>query len=98
MRRLTIPEGYRPSLNLVETERAIKQCKDLFESELAALLKLTRVSAPLFVLPQTGLNDNLNGVERPRYVQGNVFGHSEHHDDKPAPLKQLRGHGPDGRG
>ena len=48
MRRLTIPEGYRPSLNLVETERAIKQCKDLFESELAALLKLTRVSAPLF--------------------------------------------------
>lgn len=65
MRRLTIPDGYRPSLNLVETERAIKHCKDLFESELAALLKLTRVSAPLFVLPQTGLNDNLNGVERP---------------------------------
>ena len=65
MRRLTIPDGYRPRLNLVETERAIKHCKDLFENELAALLKLTRVSAPLFVLPQTGLNDNLNGVERP---------------------------------
>ena len=65
MRRLNIPDGYRPSLDLQETERAIKKCKDLFESELASVLKLTRVSAPLFVLPETGLNDNLNGVERP---------------------------------
>jgi len=62
---LTIPEGYSPRLNLRETEVAIKELKDRFERELAANLRLTRVSAPLFVLPETGLNDNLNGVERP---------------------------------
>ena len=65
MRRFILPPAYRPSLNLQETERAIKKCKDLFESELAAALRLTRVSAPLFVRPETGLNDNLNGIERP---------------------------------
>ena len=59
------PQHYEPVLDLYETEIAIKKCKDLFESELAAALKLTRVSAPLFVSPETGLNDNLNGYERP---------------------------------
>ena len=56
--------SYQPVLNLLETEIAIKFIKDTFEKELAKALKLTRVSAPLFIFPETGLNDNLNGVER----------------------------------
>ena len=56
---------YESALNLIETEVAIKFIKDTFERELAKALKLTRVSAPLFVQPETGLNDNLNGYERP---------------------------------
>lgn len=56
---------YKSKLNLLETEIAIKQIKDFFESDLAKTLDLTRVSAPLFVTPESGLNDNLNGVERP---------------------------------
>ncbi len=63
--RLQIPTGYHPKMSLFETERAIKELKDYFQRELAGELNLTRVSAPLFVLPETGLNDNLNGVERP---------------------------------
>ena len=55
---------YVSKLNLLETESAIKFVKDEFEKELAKALNLTRVSAPLFVEPSTGLNDNLNGVER----------------------------------
>jgi len=60
-----IVKAYKPSLNIRMTEVAIKQTKDYFENELAKELNLTRVSAPLFVNPETGLNDNLNGVERP---------------------------------
>lgn len=55
---------YKSTLDLLETEIAIKFIKDTFEKELAKSLKLTRVSAPLFVFPETGLNDNLNGYER----------------------------------
>ena len=55
---------YKSKLGLLETEKAIKFVKDEFEKELAKALNLTRVSAPLFVEPSTGLNDNLNGVER----------------------------------
>lgn len=62
---LKIPQGYEPYLNIRETEVAIKMIKDYFETRLAEELNLTRVSAPLFVRPETGLNDNLNGVERP---------------------------------
>ena len=65
MSQITIPEGYRPLLNLKDTQIAIKQVKDFFQRELAAELNLKRVSAPLFVSPDSGLNDNLNGVERP---------------------------------
>jgi aspartate--ammonia ligase len=65
MKNLMKPEGYKSSLNIRMTEVAIKQTKDFFENELAKELNLTRVSAPLFVKPETGLNDNLNGVERP---------------------------------
>jgi aspartate--ammonia ligase len=56
---------YRPNMTIRETEVAIKAIKDLFEQTLAEVMNLTRVSAPLFVRPETGLNDNLNGVERP---------------------------------
>lgn len=62
--RLLIPEGYTSPLSLMESQRAIKKIKDYFQQELAYGLKLRRVSAPLFVDPMTGLNDNLNGVER----------------------------------
>ena len=55
---------YTSKLNLLETEIAIKYIKDNFERLLSTKLFLTRVSAPLFVLPETGLNDNLNGFER----------------------------------
>lgn len=57
-------EAYQSKLNLIETEVAIKFVKDTFEKYLAKELCLTRVSAPLFVEPESGLNDNLNGVER----------------------------------
>jgi aspartate--ammonia ligase len=63
-KRFVIPKNYKPNMSLKETEVAIKACKDLFERQLARELNLTRVSAPLFVLPDTGLNDNLNGVEK----------------------------------
>lgn len=63
--KLQLPKGYETKLDLMETEIAIKKLKDYFESALAYELNLTRVSAPLFVKPETGLNDNLNGVERP---------------------------------
>jgi aspartate--ammonia ligase len=62
---LTIPKDYRPLLNVKQTEQGIKLVKDSFEAGLAAELKLTRVTAPLFVLKGTGINDDLNGVERP---------------------------------
>lgn len=63
--RLVVPQGYQPGMSIKETEIAIKFIKDHFERILAEELNLTRVSAPLFVNPGTGLNDNLNGIERP---------------------------------
>lgn len=57
--------SYKAKLNLIETEIAIKKVKDFFQANLAKELDLLRVSAPLFVTPKSGLNDNLNGVERP---------------------------------
>ena len=65
MEHLIIPEGYEPALNLHDTQIAIKTVKDFFQDLLAKQLNLLRVSAPLFVDPASGLNDNLNGVERP---------------------------------
>lgn len=64
MSKLIIPENYRSILGPEETQRAIKRIKDHFQKELAKNLNLGRVSAPLFVFPETGLNDNLNGYER----------------------------------
>ena len=63
--RLTIPEDYRPALSVLEIEEAIKSIKDHFQSNLAESLNLVRVTAPLFVRSGTGVNDDLNGVERP---------------------------------
>ena len=65
MGTIYIPEGYKSPQSIKETEKAIKEVKDYFERALADALNLTRVSAPLFVKPESGLNDNLNGVERP---------------------------------
>ena len=65
MSNLIIPGDYHPELNLHDTQIAIKTVKDFFQSLLAERLNLTRVSAPLFVDPESGLNDNLNGIERP---------------------------------
>lgn len=61
---LIIPEQYKSSLGVIQTQQAIKELKDYFEQRLSEELKLTRVSSPLFVLPETGTNDNLNGVEK----------------------------------
>ena len=65
MEHLVIPANYRSELNLYETQEAIKTIKDFFQQALSEQLTLLRVTAPLFVTPQSGLNDNLNGVERP---------------------------------
>lgn len=64
MSKLFIPKGYKPSLDLRETEMGIQMIKDFFQQNLSAELRLRRVTAPLFVLQGTGLNDDLNGVER----------------------------------
>ena len=65
MSKVIIPESYSSFLSLRQTQYAIKKVKDFFERDLATQLNLIRVSAPLFVDPESGLNDNLNGVERP---------------------------------
>lgn len=65
MEQIKIPDGYHADLNLHDTQVAIKTVKDFFQNTLAKRLNLLRVSAPIFVDPATGLNDNLNGVERP---------------------------------
>ena len=65
MSKLQIPEHYRSFLTLKETEFAIRYVKTFFQQQLSQVLQLARVSAPLFVYPETGLNDDLNGVERP---------------------------------
>ncbi len=63
--KTTIPQGYKSPLSVYDTQKAISLLKRLFEDRLGALLNLYRVSAPLFVDKESGLNDNLNGYERP---------------------------------
>ena len=65
MENLKIPKKYESSLDLHDTQVGIKTVKDFFQGMLATRLNLQRVTAPLFVTPESGLNDNLNGVERP---------------------------------
>ncbi len=62
---MIIPQNYKQSLDLRRTQEAIKFVKDTFQLKLASALNLNRVTAPLFVRPETGINDNLNGTERP---------------------------------
>ncbi|MGG7144575.1 aspartate--ammonia ligase [Clostridium nigeriense] len=62
---IIVPKDYKSNTTLIETEVNIKKIKDFFEKTLAEKLNLTRVSAPLFVDAKSGVNDNLNGVERP---------------------------------
>lgn len=64
MSSLYIPKNYKPLLDIKQTEQAIKLLKDTFQLTLSSMLKLRRVTAPLFVMRGTGLNDDLNGVER----------------------------------
>jgi aspartate--ammonia ligase len=63
--RLILPAGYRSHLDLRTTEQAIRFIKERFQIELSAALNLARVSSPLFVLSDTGINDHLNGIEKP---------------------------------
>ena len=77
MKRLIIPKNYHSELNLHDTQIGIKTVKDIFQNLLAERLNLLRVSAPLFVDPASGLNDNLNGVERPV-----TFGIKEQNDNE----------------
>ena len=65
MEKFYIPEGYKSPQTIKETQIAIQEVKDYFQRSLAETLNLTRVTAPLFVPPESGINDNLNGVERP---------------------------------
>ena len=65
MNKVYIPEGYKPILDEYDTQRAIAYIKETFQEEFSAALNLKRVSAPLFVTEDSGLNDNLNGYERP---------------------------------
>ena len=65
MSKFIVPKGYKSPLSLYDTQVGIKTVKDFFQTSLAYELDLHRVSAPVFVTPESGLNDNLNGVERP---------------------------------
>ena len=65
MNKIVIPEHYKPSLDVYDTQKAISFIKRTFQDNLATALSLKRVSAPLFVTEASGLNDNLNGYERP---------------------------------
>lgn len=70
---LIIPENYDPVLSLRQTQEAIKYIRDTFQKEFGRALMLERISAPLFVQKSSGLNDNLNGVEKPVSFQINCF-------------------------
>lgn len=65
MGKLIVPKGYKSALSLYDTQTAIGKLKRIFEDNLSSALNLKRVSAPLFVSANTGINDDLNGVERP---------------------------------
>ena len=64
MSKTYVPEGYKTTMSLYETQKAIEQTRSFFQKKLSDALNLIRVSAPLFVARESGLNDDLNGVER----------------------------------
>lgn len=84
MDQLIIPKEYTSQLNLHDTQLAIKTVKDFFQGLLAQHLNLSRVSAPIFVDPESGMNDNLNGYERPV-----SFGIKEQDDKKAEVVQSL---------
>ena len=65
MSKILQPVNYQPELNMKQTEQGIKLIKEFFQQNLSTELRLSRVTAPLFVLKGLGINDDLNGVERP---------------------------------
>ena len=65
MNQVFVPEGYKTQLSVYDTQRAIELIKQIFPKHLGSALNLKRVSAPLFVAADAGLNDDLNGIERP---------------------------------
>ena len=73
MNKIYIPENYKPVLDAYDTQRAIAYIKETFQQEFSKALNLKRVSAPLFVTESSGLNDNLNGYERPVAFQALQF-------------------------
>ena len=75
--QITIPKNYKSVLDVNQTEQAIKQIKDFFQLNLASELRLRRVTAPLFVQKGTGINDDLNGIERPVSFPMKEFGDQE---------------------
>jgi len=77
MQDLILPDGYVPKLGVRQVEIAIKKVKDFFEANLAAALNLTRVTAPYFVKTGTGINDDLNGIERPIRFRVKEYGDGE---------------------
>ncbi len=78
MSKLILPDGYTPVLNIFDTQRAIKIVKDTFERVLASALNLQRVTAPVIVRADSGINDDLNGVERKvDFTMKNVGGSAE---------------------
>lgn len=78
MQNMIFPAGYRPVLDIFETQRAIKIVKDTFERVLAAALNLERVTAPVIVPADSGINDDLNGVERKvRFTMKEIGGEAE---------------------
>ena len=86
MNDIIIPERYTSDLNIIETQKAIKEIKDFFETNLANELNLTRVSAPLFVKKNTGINDNLSGIE---YVPSRPFLTIAANPARSAPTQRL---------
>ena len=89
-----IPEHYAPLLNLYDTQKAIGLLKRVFEDTLCGSLHLRRVSAPLFVEASSGLNDDLNGVERPvlivQALPGSIRTASASSPTPSAPLRPSR--------
>ena len=74
MSKLIKPEGYKALLDMRQTEMGIKLIKEFFQQNLSTELRLRRVTAPLFVLKGLGINDDLNGVERPVSFQSRTWG------------------------
>ena len=70
---LITPENYEPVLSVMQTQEAIKYIRDTFQREFGKELGLLRISAPLFVTKSSGLNDNLNGIERPLIEWTEIF-------------------------